>query len=293
VLKGNLTRLAPAVERELREAEVRRGQRLAKQVEAERDRLRTAVAAQERALGVVSHELRAPLAGIRATAEFLLTDGPKDAAMMTQFLRAILDESIRMSGMVNGMLEVARMNSGAAHWNWGEVAVARACDDALVSVRALVDPAKVSLALEVSPATLAMRGDADALRRLVLNLANNAAKFTEAGSIHVRASATTADGQGEWVVIEVRDTGRGMTPETAARLGEAFALNTGVVGDGPAAGVGLGLAICKGIAAAHGGTISVASAPGRGTTVTVRLRADLPEPVRDVHDGPGIGVVPG
>jgi two-component system sensor histidine kinase EvgS len=294
VLKGNLTRLAPAVARELREAEVRRGQRLARQVEAERDRLRTAVAAQERVLGVVSHELRAPLAGIRATAEFLLTDGPKDAVMMNQFLRAIHDEAIRMSGMVSGMLEVARMNSGAAHWNWGEVAVARACDEALVPVRALVDRSKVSLALEVSPPDgPAMRGDADAIRRLVLNLASNAAKFTEEGSVRVRASAAASDDQGAWVEIEVRDTGRGMTPETAARLGEAFALNTAVVGDGPAAGVGLGLAICRGIVAAHGGTISVASAPGRGTTVTARLRADLPEPVRDVHDGPGIGVVSG
>jgi signal transduction histidine kinase len=291
VLKGNLTRLAPAVLRELGEAEVRRKQRRARRVEEERDRLRTAVAARERVLAVVSHELRAPLSGIRATAEVLLTDRPTDAGTVDQFIRAIHDETVRMSDMVNGMLEVARLNSGAAQWNWGEIAVARACDEALAPVRALVDRARVSLVAEVAPDGLSMRGDADAIRRLVLNLAGNAAKFTEAGSIHVRAAeAAPDDGGGKWVEVEVRDTGRGMSSETSARLGEEFALNTGVVGEGTTTGVGLGLAICKGIVAAHGGVMSVASAPGRGTTVSVRLRADLAEPVRDVRDGQTIQV---
>ena len=69
-----------------------------------------------------------------------------------------------------------------------------------------------------------------------------------------------------------------MAPETAARLGEAFALNSGVVGDGFVNGTGLGLAICRGIVGAHDGAMQVESALGQGTVVTVRLRADLPGP---------------
>lgn len=290
VLKGNLTRLAPAVERELREAQARRDQRRARQAEEERDNLRKAISAQEKVLGVVSHELRTPLAAARAMAEYLLSDGAQDQGLLDHFLRSIHDEVVRMSAMVNGLLEVARLNSGAARWMWEEVRIADVCEAALDPIRSLIQNDKVRLVAEIDD-NLAMRGDADAIRRLVLNLTSNALKFTPQGFVHVLAKASPADVNERWVEISVHDTGRGMSAETTARLGEAFALNTGAVDEGEAKGVGLGLAICKGIAAAHGGTISFASAPGRGTTVTVRLRTDLPEPVRDSRDCEVIKVV--
>ena len=110
-------------------------------------------------------------------------------------------------------------------------------------------------------------------------------KFTDEGSVRLRARRVTAAG-GDIVEIQVQDKGSGMTPETAAKLGEAFALNTGMLGDGHAKGSGLGLAICKAIVAAHGGTISVESEVGRGTTVTVRLRADLARPLTEEPAAP-------
>lgn len=278
VFKGNLTRLVPAIERELREAEVRRSERRARQIEQERNELKKAVEAQEKAMGVVSHELRTPLAAARVMAELLLEDGVRETAQLNYLVQGIHEEVLRMSGMVNDLLEVARLNSGAAKWNWAVVSVAKACTDALESARPLVDDQKIALASDVQPQDLKMRGDADAIRRIVLNLVSNAIKFTPSGSIHVSARATSDD-DGHWVEIEVRDTGKGMSPQTTAKLGEAFALNSGLVGEGLTSGTGLGLAICKGIAAAHGGKISVASAPGRGTSVTVRLRPNLPEPV--------------
>ena len=279
VLKGNLTRLAPAVEREMREAEARAGQRHAKKLEEERNCLQTALAAQEKALGVVSHELRTPLAAARAMAEFLLTDGA-DPLESRHFVQAIHDEVVRMSTMVNDLLEVSRLNSGAAKWNWGVVPVAEACDAALDSVRPLLRGKAVDLLLDVQPTDLTVSGDAEAVRRLVLNLVGNAVKFTDEGSVHLRATRVTAAG-GDFVEIRVTDTGSGMTRETAAKLGEAFALNTGMLGDGHATGSGLGLSICKAIVAAHGGTIAVASEVGRGTTITVLLRADLAEPLAE------------
>jgi signal transduction histidine kinase len=116
---------------------------------------------------------------------------------------------------------------------------------------------------------------------------SNASKFTPDGSIRVRAAACEDGATAARLVrVEVSDTGRGIAPAIAERLGEAFALNSGVVGESYVKGSGLGLAICRGIVSAHGGTTSVASTPGKGTTVTVLLRADLPGPVAD---GPGAG----
>src|SRR5690606_12824660 len=117
-----------------------------------------------------------------------------------------------------------------------------------------------------------------AIRRLLINLLNNAQKHTQEGSIHLTARRRIEDGN-EWIDLEVADTGKGLSPEIAAKLGEAFALNSGVVGDRFVQGSGLGVAICRGIGTAHGGAISLRSSPGEGTCVTVRIRADLPEPV--------------
>ncbi len=119
-----------------------------------------------------------------------------------------------------------------------------------------------------------MLGDAEAIRRLLLNLLSNARKHTKEGKIQVFARPfTTVDGN--WVELCVQDSGVGIPPERLARLGEAFALNSGVVGDNHVSGTGLGLAICKGIAAAHAGELLIDSTLGQGTTVTARLRVDL------------------
>ena len=123
-----------------------------------------------------------------------------------------------------------------------------------------------------------MSGDADALRRLMINLLSNAQKHTPTGRIHLAVRAYSDD-SARWVALRVTDTGTGIDPEVVPRLGQAFALNSGPVGSDPASGTGLGLAICRGIAEAHGGGLRFSSMQGQGTTVTAVLRADLPGPV--------------
>jgi cell cycle sensor histidine kinase DivJ len=86
--------------------------------------------------------------------------------------------------------------------------------------------------------------------------------------------------------LSVRDTGCGIAPEIRGRLGEAFALNAGIVGDHHVGGTGLGLAICRGIVRAHDGSMAIESEVGQGTCVTIRVRADLPGPVRDTNRHP-------
>jgi PAS domain S-box-containing protein len=248
--------------------------------ERERNDLRNAVRALDRVLGVVGHELRTPLAATRAMTELLLMQDASQGDEATRLLQSAHDEIVKMGAMVNDLLEVARLNSGTAKWNWTKVPVARACREAIESVRPLVDPAQVELSVRTDPQDLCITGDAEAVRRLVLNLLTNAHKNTRAGSIRVAAERHRERGL-DYVRIEVADTGNGISPEVTAKLGEAFVLNSGIIGDDYVKGSGLGLAICKGIVAAHGGRMSVASAPGRGTTVTVLLRADLAAPASD------------
>ena len=247
-------------------------------LERERSSLKAAVAAMEQVLGIVGHELRSPLASIRALAEVLLID-QVTADEQTFFMKSIHDEVVRMSGTINDLLEAARINSGHARWNWSEVDVAQVCREAADGTAPLLDPGSVSLQVAVEPPEVSMRGDPDAVRRLVVNLLSNSVKHTASGSISVKACAAEQEGR-SWVRIEVADTGSGISPELVRYLGEAFTLNAGVVGSKHVQGTGLGLSICRGIAAAHGGWMSVQSTPGAGTTMTAMLRADLDEPAR-------------
>ena len=259
------------------------GRHVAERLEREKVGLRDAVKSMEQVLGVVGHELRTPLAALRAISEFLITDGARSTDVWDRFLHDIGNEVDRMSDTVNNLLEAARLNSGRARWNWGEVDLAGTCAEAIESVRPLVDRTRVELSMDVEPSGLTpdgggrpITGDGEALRRLVTNLLSNARKHTADGSIRVTVRPGETDAGGaRWAEVTVCDTGSGIPPDVLARLGEAFALNSGVVGANHVSGTGLGLAICKGIVAAHGGTLTVRSAVGRGTTITARIRTDL------------------
>jgi len=250
----------------------------ARRIEEERNSLASAVQGMEKVLGVVGHELRTPLASLRAMAELLMTEEIQGTDQADHFIRSIHDESVRMANMISDLLEVARVNSGAARWNWSCFRVEESCRAAVESLSRLIDPAAVTLEFHLATPELEMRGDVDSVRRLVLNLLTNAAKHTRTGRIDVTARRAAGDGE-DWVELEIADTGTGISPEVAIRLGDAFALNSGIVGANQVSGAGLGLAVCRGIVAAHGGTVHVESAPGAGTKVTVRLRRDLPAAV--------------
>lgn len=242
----------------------------------ERDQLRNAVSAFEQVLGIVSHELRTPLASTRVMTEYLLQPDARQPEVLNDFLANIHEQVLHMANTVNDLLDAARLNSGVVRWRWSEIAVAEVCRDALRSIAPLVDRQRVTLGCKVTPPDLTMRGDAGAIRRLLVNLLSNAQKHTEAGSITVEVRSRIEDGA-KWVQLEVRDTGEGIEADIADRLGVAFALNSGALGDRHIGGAGLGLSICRGIVAAHGGEIHLSSRKGSGTTVRAMLRADLPE----------------
>ncbi len=250
----------------------------AEQAERRRISMESAVDAMRKALGTVAHELRTPLTAIRLLAEHLLNSAESFDDVQIEQLRIMHDETIRMSEMLSNLLESARIESGMAKWNWSAVNIRVECERAAALVRHLLHSNEVRLELELDDDDLTAHADADAIRRLVINFLTNAVKHTQKGRVELKARRFQEHGN-QWIEIAVSDTGLGMSGEVVQRLGEAFALNQGVVDD-PMRGTGLGLFICRAIAAAHGGAISVRSKLGEGSVFRARLRADLASPLQ-------------
>ncbi|MCC7387841.1 MAG: PAS domain-containing sensor histidine kinase [Phycisphaerales bacterium] len=254
-------------------------------LEEERRVLRDSRRAVDEALGAIGHELRTPLASQRLMAEALL-EPDLDAGSRAEFARGILEQTDRLTEMATNMLEGARLGEGHAVWRWGPLNLCQVVGSAVAVMSPLASRWGVAVEVacgESGCGCLEMRGDADALRRVVINLLSNACRHAPSGRVVV-----SAERGGDGLVIRVRDDGRGMSPDVLAKLGQAFALNTGTVSDEASAGVGLGLAICRQIVAAHGGRMEVSSREGEGTTMTVTLPTDRegpresfePEPIR-------------
>lgn len=250
----------------------------AQHIEAERNHFQKQVESRDQALSIVAHELRSPLAGIRAVSELLLTDSMTDASEVTKLLESMNGETIRMSEMIDDMLESARLNSGRTRWDWKPVSLQSICDDAVGVVQPLIDQNTIRLSASVEPDDLMMYGDEDAMRRVLVNLLSNAGRYTKRGSITVTAW-TDGDDESSKVHVRVQDTGSGIPAEMADSLGVPFALNKRGRGTDEKYGTGLGLAICKQIVSAHGGRIRVQSRLGVGTSFELVFPRGQSEPV--------------
>ena len=237
-------------------------------------------------LGMVGHELRTPLAGLRALSEFIMADETfqQTSPIVQRYARNITEEVSRMAGTVNDLLEVARLNSGNVRWNWSTVNLKQTLEDALAPIIPLIDHSKITFKLVVDEG-LQMTGDVAAIRRLAVNLLSNSCKHTKIGSIEIKAKQISSEQaflEGmpkSSITLTVFDTGCGIPEKIAAWLGEPFAFSVGPIGANLMEGVGLGLAICKGIVSAHNGKIIIQSKEGEGTKVTILLAQDLMGPV--------------
>jgi two-component system phosphate regulon sensor histidine kinase PhoR len=212
----------------------------------------------------VSHELRTPLAGIKAAAETLQEGALEDPAAAREFLGHIQRETDRMTQLVEELLELSRIESGAAPMHFAQLDVAGLVTDTVRRFAQQAERAGVSLGADVANGELTIIGDAERLERALGNLVANALKFTARGG----TVSVAARGSGGFVEISVIDTGIGIEPEQQGRVFERFyKADRGRGGTG----IGLGLAIVKHIVLGHEGTVAVESRPGRGSTFTMRL----------------------
>lgn len=211
-------------------------------------------------LSNVSHELRTPLAAIRALVETL--DDGVEAEDQPEFLGRIHQQVERLTSLVNELLDLSRIESGAINLSPEPVDVATLVSEAASLLRTRTESLGITVSFEGQPLTV--EADRPSLLRVVSNLLDNAAKWSPpGGTIHVGS----AD-EGDLVAIWVRDEGPGIPEQDLSRVFERF-----YKGEASRAtsGVGLGLAIVKHLVRAHGGTATVESHPGEGARFTVRL----------------------
>ena len=217
-------------------------------------------------VAAASHELRTPLASTAVLVEGLLADAQPDPIKTREYLQLIAAENTRLSRVVENFLTFARTDRGDVRLTLGPVKPESVIRAAIDSIGARV-PEDGALRVEVSPDLPRLLADAEALRGALVNLIDNALKYTTAEKrITVRAQADGAD----HVRFEVTDNGIGIPRREQRRIFRRFhRVDTRLAGQ--TTGVGLGLAIVDAIARAHGGTVSVQSAPGHGSTFTLRL----------------------
>lgn len=211
--------------------------------------------AKRQLLLAISHELRSPLTRAKVALEFLEDEGVKGNLMQ---------DIKEMERLIADLLESERLNTRHSKLQVASLDLA-----ALVSSVISTDFAEPSVRIqfECPPEPLSMEGDATRLRLLVRNLVENALRYTPADGrpVEVTVAATGTD-----LVIRVQDRGRGMSARDLARATEPF-YRADPARSRATGGLGLGLYLCRRIAEAHGGTLSLASELGSGTEVSVRL----------------------
>lgn len=240
--------------------------------EAEREARQSAEAAnrvKSEFLAVISHELRTPLNAIGGYVELIELGirGPVTNEQLTDLAR-IKKSQRHLLGLINGMLNYTRVEAGTVRYAVQDIPV----DDALTMCEALIAPQLRAKGLSFRYAgcdtSLRARGDAEKMQQIVLNLLTNAMKFTDSGGrVELGCEVDGAD-----VRIMVTDTGQGIATDDLTRVFEPFVQIDAHL-TRTQEGIGLGLAISRDLARGMGGDLSVTSAPGVGSTFTLRLQA--------------------
>ena len=229
----------------------------------------------------VSHELRTPLTSVLGFAKLIrkqfdqtilpaLGAHPDDktskvAGRIGENLGIIILEGERLTHLINDVLDLTKIEAGKVEWRSEPVAAADLITRAVAATTALFEQKELNLHAEIPEHLPPLKGDSDRLLQVIINLLSNAAKFTPHGDV-VCGARRVAQG----LAIYVRDSGIGISPSDQRQLFERFRQVGDTLTDKPK-GTGLGLAICKQIARHHGGTITVDSTPGRGSTFTLIL----------------------
>ena len=246
------------------------------EVKMESERLRNSL------LAALSHDLRTPLTSLVGLSESLALSRPALGAPQLELATALRDEALRMSTLVANLLEMARMQDGHVQLNLQWHALEETAGSALRACRWLLAGRHVETRL---PRELPLvHYDALLIERVLCNLLENAAKYTPAGA-HIVVAAEVAGGE---IAVSVQDDGPGLPKGREEAIFEKF---TRGERESPIPGVGLGLAICRAILQAHGGTIHAGAAPQGGAQFTFKLALGTPPapPLFDDADGVAAG----
>jgi GAF domain-containing protein len=234
-------------------------------------------------LANMSHELRTPLNAIIGVTEMLR----EDAESLNQDLEPldrVLGAARHLLTLINDVLDLSKIEAGRMELNLGTFALRPLIDDVIKTIEPLAAKNGNQIIAKCDEAIETMHADQTRVRQTLLNLASNANKFTEKGTVTINARQRAENGR-DWITIAVTDTGIGMTPEQMGKLFQEFSQATSSTAS-KYGGTGLGLVISKRFCQMMGGDITVKSEPGRGSTFTIQLPAVVDAPKDAVAPNP-------
>ncbi len=246
--------------------------RLFSEIEEKSRQLESASQHKSQFLANMSHELRTPLNAIIGVTEMLQEDA-RDLKREDEIepLNRVLNGGRHLLGLINDILDLSKIEAGKMEVHIEEFGIVPLIDDAVNTIETLAAKNSNRLVVDCEPEIGVMLADQTRVRQALLNLLSNANKFTEGGTVTIRAQRQQQAGR-DWITMAVGDTGIGMTPQQMGKLFQQFSQadssTTRKYG-----GTGLGLAISRRFCQMMDGDITVESELGRGSTFTIRLPA--------------------
>ena len=211
-------------------------------------------------LGNIAHELKTPLAGIRAFSEILLTYQDLDIPSQREFLNIINADSVRMATLVNDLLTNLKIQTGNLKLGLNKVRSSELIEECIKAMRPMAEAKGLTMQSSITSDSIFINADKNQVVQVLINLVNNAIKYTEQGGVTVGVAL-----KGRFAEFSVIDTGEGIFPVEQEKIFDEFYRVLDNAANRPI-GSGLGLSICKKIVEVHEGTIGVESSIGKGST---------------------------
>jgi signal transduction histidine kinase len=228
--------------------------------------VRSSLRSREEMMGVVSHDLRNPVAAVKMLSRAVLNAGDGDVDGAKENLALIAEAAEQMDLLIRDLLDVTRIDVGQLQLAPEVVEPSELLDEALRTLRPLVDDRRIKLDVTVDKDLPKVRADTERVQQVISNLVGNAIKFTPSGGqITIAARRNGSD-----VIFSVADSGSGIAEDQLPKVFDRYWQSTRT----DRQGAGLGLAIAKGIVEAHGGEIRIESKPGQGTRVEFSLPSE-------------------
>lgn len=228
-------------------------------------------------LNITSHELRTPMASIKGYIQMLLKQILGDITEeQKRGLEVVLRNTDRLDALIQDILDISRLESGTLKFVPGKTGIGKIVTESVETMQSAADLKNIRINVDVKDRIPELVVDQERVKQVLVNLIDNAIKFSpDSSSVNVRAKR-----QGDDVLFEVQDFGRGIPKDKQKRVFEAFyQVNSGM--DRKFGGAGLGLSVSRGIILAHGGEIRVRSTLNKGSTFVFTLPI---EPVQDIED---------
>lgn len=245
---------------------------MAEQLEDTLDDLKRSEQMRREFVANVSHELRTPITGVKSYAETLAADPDMPADTRERFLGVILNESDRMTKIVQDLLTLSRFDAGSYEFSFDYFSFETSVRDVYNAVRMEAQAHHHEFTAEIEPGIPRIRGDKARVEQVLMNMVSNAIKYTkDGGRIAIKAGV-----RGGEVWCSVKDNGIGIPKEDTQKVFDRF-YRVDKARSRESGGTGLGLSIAQEIVVRHGGRIDLKSRVGHGTTITVWLPVEGPQ----------------